>query len=274
MRIEPCGAVNASVGLMGTGQGYESPLAQAVAEGLGVRAEDVGMHLGNTDVAPYGMGSRGGRGGTAGGGALYLCAQKAQERVLTIAASMLGLNHPGGLRLRAGEVERMIGDDWQNAGLTLADVARRAYLDPLALPEGIAPGLDFSLTYDPPAMTYSNATHACEVELDLATGALSIGRYLVVEDCGTVLNPIVVRGQQQGAVAMGLSGALLEEVVYDADRAEPFGHACRLSRRLALRNARDGNPACTTPRTGTRPSGSRAWPRAASWGRSARSPMR
>ncbi len=216
VRIEPSGAVNASVGLMGTGQGYESPLSQAVAEGLGVRAEDVTMHLGNTDVAPYGMGSRGGRGATAGGGTLYLCAQKAQERVLTIAAGMLGLNHPGGLRLRAGRVERMIGDGWRATELTLADVARRAYLDPLALPEGIAPGLDFSLTYDPPAMTYSNATHACEVEVDPRTGALTIGRYLVVEDCGTVLNPIVVRGQQQGAIAMGLSGALLEQVVYDA----------------------------------------------------------
>uniref|UniRef100_UPI00257BCF69 xanthine dehydrogenase family protein molybdopterin-binding subunit n=1 Tax=Thioclava sp. UBA3469 TaxID=1947693 RepID=UPI00257BCF69 len=215
VRIEPSGAVNASVGLMGTGQGYESPLSQAVAEGLGVRSEDVTVHMGNTDIAPYGMGSRGGRGATAGGGTLYLCALKARERVLAIAASMLDLNDAGGLRMRAGQIERMIGDDWQETGLALTDIARRAYLDPLALPEGIAPGLDFSHSYDPPAMTYSNSTHACEVEVDPQTGAISIDRYLVAEDSGTVLNPIVVRGQQQGAIAMGLSGALLEQVIYD-----------------------------------------------------------
>jgi aerobic carbon-monoxide dehydrogenase large subunit len=94
-------------------------------------------------------------------------------------------------------------------------VARVAYLDPLALPAGADPGLDFSLTYDPPAMTYSNAAHACEVELDARTGRLTILRYVVAENCGTVLNPIVVRGQQQGAIAMGLSGAMLEQVFYD-----------------------------------------------------------
>ncbi|KFE36529.1 xanthine dehydrogenase family protein molybdopterin-binding subunit [Thioclava atlantica] len=216
VRIEPSGVVNASVGLMGTGQGYESPLSQAVAEGLGVRSEDVTVHMGNTDIAPYGMGSRGGRGATAGGGTLYLCALKARERVLAIAASMLDLNDAGGLRMRAGQIERMIGDDWQKVGLALTDVARRAYLDPLVLPEGIPPGLDFSQSYDPPAMTYSNSTHACEVEVDLQTGAISIDRYLVAEDSGTILNPIVVSGQQQGAIAMGLSGALLEQVVYDS----------------------------------------------------------
>jgi len=122
VRIEPSGAVNASVGLMGTGQGYESPLAQAVAEGLGVRSEDVTVHMGNTDVAPYGMGSRGGRGATAGGGTLYLWGLKARERVLVIAASMLDLNGAGELRMRAGQIERMIDDNGQETGPTLADV--------------------------------------------------------------------------------------------------------------------------------------------------------
>lgn len=215
VRIEPSGAVNASVGLMGSGQGYETPLAQTVAEGLGVSTEAVIVRMGHTDIAPYGMGSRGGRGGTAGGGTLLLCARKAQAHVLRIAAHMLSLNDADNLRLMDGRVERLLQGNWQATGLGLADVARRAYLDPTALPEGVTPGLDFSLTYDPPPMTYSNATHACEVEIDRATGHLRIVRYLVAEDCGTVINPIVVRGQQQGAVAMGLSGAMFEEVVYD-----------------------------------------------------------
>jgi carbon-monoxide dehydrogenase large subunit len=215
LRIEPTGAVNASVGLGATGQGYETALSQAVAEGLGVEPSTVRIHLGHTDIAPYGMGSRGARGGTAGGGVLYLCAQEAQAKVLAIAARLLGLAAASGLRLIDGRIERAAGDEWSDAGLTLADVARVAYLDPTALPDGVAPGLDFSRTFDPPPMTYSNVSHACEVELDPGTGGVTIRRYVVAEDCGTVLSPVVVQGQQHGAVAMGLSGALYEQVVYD-----------------------------------------------------------
>lgn len=205
--------MNASVGLGPSGQGYESAMANAVAEGLGVEPSRVRIHMGHTDVAPYGMGSRGARSGTAGGGALYLCAQQARRKVLAIAAGRLGVD-AGSLRLVDGRVERR-GDAWLDTQLTLADIARDAYLDPTSLPDGLTPGLEFHLTYDPPAMTYSNSAHACEVEVDVATGAISIARYVVAEDCGTLLNPTVVEGQQHGAIAMGLSGALFEHVVYD-----------------------------------------------------------
>jgi carbon-monoxide dehydrogenase large subunit len=161
------------------------------------------------------MGSRGARGGTAGGGVLYLCALDARAKLLAIAAKLLGLSDASALRMIDGRVERGAGDAWLDTGLALADLARVAYLDPLALPDGMAPGLDFNRTYDPPPMTYSNATHACEIELDARTGGLQILRYVVAEDCGTVLSPVVVKGQQHGAVAMGLSGALFEEVIYD-----------------------------------------------------------
>jgi aerobic carbon-monoxide dehydrogenase large subunit len=215
VRIEPSGAVNASVGLMGAGQGYETSLAQAVGEGLGVDAEMVRINLGNTDISPYGMGTRGARGATAGGGALYLCARKAQDQVLRIAAHLLALNSATDLRLTGSKVQRLIDGAWSDTNVALADVARISYLDPTALPEGISPGLDFSLTYDPPPMTYSNSAHACEVEIDPQTGRIDILRYVVAEDCGTVLNPIVVAGQQRGAIAMGLSGSLLEQLYYD-----------------------------------------------------------
>lgn len=215
LRIEPSGVVNASCGLGATGQGYETALAQAVAEGLGVDPARVRIHLGHTDIAPYGMGSRGARGGTAGGGVLFLCARDAQAKVLAIAARLLGLSSAEGLRMVDGRIERLEGGAAADTGLTLADVARVAYLDPTALPPGVAPGLDFNRTFDPPPMTYSNASHACEVELDPATGGVRILRYVVAEDCGTVLSPVVVQGQQHGAVAMGLSGALFEQVVYD-----------------------------------------------------------
>jgi carbon-monoxide dehydrogenase large subunit len=215
LRIEPTGAVNAAVGLGPTGQGYETSLAHAVAEGLGVAPQLVRLHLGHTDIAPYGMGSRGARGGTAGGGTLYLCAREAQDKVLLIAAHHLGLADHTSLRLRDGRVEQQAHHEWTPTGLTLADMARIAYLDPTALPEGMSPGLEFHKTYDPPPMTYSNSTHVCEVEVELATGAIRFGRYVVAEDCGTVLSPVVVEGQQHGAIAMGLSGSLFEHIIYD-----------------------------------------------------------
>jgi carbon-monoxide dehydrogenase large subunit len=215
IRIEPSGVVNASVGLGPSGQGYESAMANAVAEGLGVDPSSVRIHLGHTDIAPYGMGSRGARSGTAGGGALYLCALDARRKVLAIAAGCLELPDSDSLRLVDARVERLSGDAWVETGLTLADVARRAYMDPTSLPQGLTPGLEFHLTYDPPPMTYSNSTHGCEIELDVATGAIHFARYVIAEDCGTLLNPTVVTGQQHGAVAMGLSGALFEHTRYD-----------------------------------------------------------
>jgi aerobic carbon-monoxide dehydrogenase large subunit len=215
VRIEPSGAVNASCGMGATGQGYETSLANAVAEGLGVNPAAVQLHLGHTDIAPYGMGSRGARGGTAGGGTLYLCALQARDAVLAIAAQRLGLADADGLRMCDGRIQQSADSQWRDCCLTLADVARTAYLDPLALPPGMGPGLEFHKTYEPPPMTYSNSTHVCEVRVDAATGAIAFERYLVAEDCGTVLSPVVVEGQQHGAIAMGLSGALFEHVEYD-----------------------------------------------------------
>ena len=215
VKIEPSGAVNASVGLMASGQGYETTFAQVVAEPLGIDPNEVRIHLGNTDTAPYGMGSRGARGGTAGGSVLLSAAQTLRDKVLTIAATLLGLNSSGELRLNASRVERRLGGEWTDAGLLLVDVARVAYLDPLRLPPGMEPGLEAHRAYDPPPMTFSNSMHVCEACVDVETGKVTVERYLVVEDCGTVLNPLIVRGQQHGAIAMGISGALLEEVVYD-----------------------------------------------------------
>jgi carbon-monoxide dehydrogenase large subunit len=217
VKVAPSGSVDASVGLMGSGQGYETALAQIVADGLGVLPDAVRLHLGNTDIAPYGMGSRGARGGAAGGGVLWLAARALQAKICAIAAALLGLNSGEDLRLRDGWVQRQIDGAWQDAGLGLPDIARVAYLDPLRLPLGMEPGLEAHRAYDPPPMTYSNAAHVCEVVVDTETGVVTPARYIVAEDCGTVLNPAIVEGQQHGAVAMGLGGALRERVAYDAD---------------------------------------------------------
>jgi carbon-monoxide dehydrogenase large subunit len=217
IRIEPSGAVIASCGLMGSGQGYETTLAQATAAGLGAAFDEVTVRIGHTDIAPYGMGSRGSRGAVAGGGALYMAGQRLKAKVLAIAAAMLDRNSADGLDLREGQVLRQVEGGWATTGLTLAQVARTAHLDPLRLPAGMEPGLHTVLAFDPPAMTYSNSTHGCAVEIDPATGALSILHYVVAEDSGTRINPLVVAGQTHGATAMGLSGALMEHAAYGAD---------------------------------------------------------
>jgi carbon-monoxide dehydrogenase large subunit len=128
---------------------------------------------------------------------------------------LLGLNSGDELRLWEGRVQRMIGGDWEDAGLGLNDVARVAYTDPLRLPEGMEPGLEAHRAYDPPPLTFSNATHICEAVVDVETGAVRLERYIVAEDCGRVLNPAIVAGQQHGAVALGIAGVLQEHVVYD-----------------------------------------------------------
>jgi carbon-monoxide dehydrogenase large subunit len=217
LRIEPSGAILAACGLMGSGQGYETTLAQAVASGLGCAAEDVTMQLGHTDVAPYGMGSRGSRGAAAGGGVLHLAGLALRKKLLELAAHLLNLNSADGLEMEAGQVIRRVSDGRLETGLSITSLARIAHLDPLRLPPGMAPGLHHIEAFDPPAMTYSNSTHACLVEIDPETGAITILRHVIAEDAGTLINPMIVEGQTHGATAMGLSGAMLEHAAYGAD---------------------------------------------------------
>jgi carbon-monoxide dehydrogenase large subunit len=217
IRIEPTGVINASVGLGPSGQGYETAFSQVIAEGLGVAPSQIRILMGNSDIAPYGMGSRGARGGTAGGGAFFLCALQAHQKLMRIAAHLLNITRVEDLKMIDGVVHRLKDGDFAPTQISLRQLSQIAYFEPTRLPPNEMPGLEFHLTYDPPPMTYSNSTHICELEIDPSTGALTIDRYVVAEDCGTVLNPQIVEGQQHGAIAMGISGVLLEEVIYDTN---------------------------------------------------------
>jgi carbon-monoxide dehydrogenase large subunit len=201
---------------MVSGQGYETTLAQCTVEGLGARLDDIRVDIGHSGISPYGMGSRGARGGTVGGGVVLLAARRLKAKILAIAAHLIGLNTSDGLDVVNGEVVRLIEGEWTSVGMSLAAIARTAHLDPLKLPPGMEPGLHVSYAYDPPPMTYSNATHCCEVEVDRETGRVSIQRYLVAHDCGTEINPAVVAGQVHGAVGMGISGVISEHCAYDS----------------------------------------------------------
>lgn len=213
VRVDPTGTVNVMVGVVPSGQGYETTIAQVVAEALGCAPEMVSVRLGDTDLVPYGMGSRGSRGAAAGNAVAYLAAMELRAKIDRLLEDLLGCPATE-LTVRGGNV--FVGDE-DAPRATLAEVAWTAYMDPASLPLGELPGLEVHRTYDPPAMTFSNATHLCVVEVDEATGFAQVQEYRVIEDAGTLINPMIVDGQIRGGVSLGIGQALLEEVVYDED---------------------------------------------------------
>jgi carbon-monoxide dehydrogenase large subunit len=211
VRIDPSGKVTAAVGVSSHGQGLETSLAQLVADELGVPFRDVTVVQSDTAVVPYGMGTFASRSAVIGGGATIKAARKVREKVLQIAAHRLEAS-PEDLIIEDG---RVFVRGVPASALSVGVIARLAYFLPNALPTGTEPGLEATQYYDPPSISFSNATHAAVVEVDPETGASRLLRYLVVEDCGTVINPLIVDGQVHGGVAQGVGGALWEELVYD-----------------------------------------------------------
>ncbi len=213
VRIEPSGAVAAQIGIVSQGQGHLTTVAQALADELAVPIEQIRIESGDTAAAPYGMGTRGSRGGVVSVGAALGAARVLKQKLLRIAAHLLEAPLDD-LELVDGSI-RVRGAP--TSGLTVVQLAQKAYFAPTELPPGMEPGLEATHAFDPPPLTFSSGTHICQVEIDPETGGLTIPRYTIVEDCGRMLNPRVVEGQLHGATAQGLGGALLEEVVYDAD---------------------------------------------------------
>jgi carbon-monoxide dehydrogenase large subunit len=213
VRVEPSGAVSAQIGIVSQGQGHLTTVAQALADALTVPIEKVRVQSGDTAAAPYGMGTRGSRGGVVSAGAALGAARVVTQKLLRIAAHLLEAPLAD-LELVDGSV-RVRGTP--TSSLTVAQLAQKAYLAPLELPPGMEPGLEATHAFDPPPLTFSSGTHICQVEIDPETGTLTIPRYTIVEDCGRMLNPRIVEGQLHGATAQGLGGALLEEVVYGAN---------------------------------------------------------
>jgi carbon-monoxide dehydrogenase large subunit len=211
IRVDPSGSVTAIFGVASHGQGLETALAQVVADELEVPLEDVRVRFGDTAFAPYGTGSYASRGAVLGGGAAILAARAIRAKARRIAAHLLE-TEPAALDAGGGEL-------WARGGtgrrITLRDIAQAAYAGAKRLPRGMEPGLEATLFYDPYYGTATPATHAVMLEVDRETWAVRILRYVVADDCGRVINPLIVDGQIEGGVAQGLGGALLEEIVYN-----------------------------------------------------------
>jgi carbon-monoxide dehydrogenase large subunit len=209
IRFQPSGSAILLMGTKTHGQGHETAFKQIMCERLGLDPNEVKFIDGDTDRVAFGMGSNGSRSMVVGGAALTLAAQKVIDKGRKLAAHLL----------EAAEADIEFSDGkfivaGTDRGLALKDVARAAF-QPARLPAGMEPGLYEHATYAPSLNTFPNGCHVCELEIDPETGAIELQSYLVVDDVGTVINPLTLAGQIHGGVAQGVGQILMEQVVYD-----------------------------------------------------------
>src|SRR5216684_2435365 len=214
VRVDAGGEVFVFSGASSQGQSHETTLAQIVADGLSLPLERVTVVPGDTAGIPYGVGTFASRVAVLAGTSAAQATAQVRNKALLVAASHLEAA-PEDLVLDDGRVSVRGAP---GRGLTLAEVAALASAPRpgSALPSGMAPGLEAAAYVSVPQSTYSSGAHAAVVEVDAETGAVRILRYVAVDDCGTMINPMVVEGQVHGGIAHGIGNALLEEVVYDA----------------------------------------------------------
>jgi carbon-monoxide dehydrogenase large subunit len=216
VRMDPTGEVVVTTGTCGHGQGHETTFAQIVADRLGVHPDQVRLRQGDTDLAAYGWGTFASRSIVIGGGAAARAADLVADKLRQVAGCLL--------EARAADVElsdgsaRIRGDS--RAAIPIGELARVVYFQTHSLPEALRYGLEAQASFDPPG-TFSNACHAALAVIDPETCAIRLHRYLVVEDCGVVINPLIVDGQVRGGVTQGVAAALLERIRYD-DEGQPL----------------------------------------------------
>jgi carbon-monoxide dehydrogenase large subunit len=210
IRVAPEGRVEAIVGTLAQGQGHETAFSQIVAQKLGVDLEAIDFRQGDTQFVKVGNGTGGSRSSQMGGVATARACDQIVEKARRLAAHALEA---------AAEDVRFSNGIFEVAGtdlrITLHEVAALAQ-DPAMLPEGERPGLDETCLYRRPTeCNFPNGAHVAEIEIDPETGRLAVARYTCVDDCGVLINPLIVKGQVMGGVAQGFGQAALEHVVYD-----------------------------------------------------------
>ena len=214
LRFDPSGNALVLAGTTAQGQGHQTIYTQLVCERLGLPPERVQVYEGDTDRVAFGQGSGGSRVSALGMAAVAIATDKVIEKGKKIAAFMLEAAEPD-IAFANGKYT-IAGTD---RAVAFNDVVKLAF-DPAKLPNGIEPGLYESGTYNGKVPSYPNGCHACEVEIDPETGRVELLRYLVVDDFGVVLNPLLVKGQVHGGVLQGLGQTLMENFVYDAESGQ------------------------------------------------------
>lgn len=210
VRVNKDGTATVVTGTSPHGQGDDTGFAQIVAEILTIPLDHITVVHGDTLLVQYGGGTSGSRSMALGGSAIYLAAQDVRQQILGIAATMLEAA-PADLVLEDG---RVLVRGAPARAVTIAHVAQAAY-DGEHLPPGQEPGLEATRRFTSQGTTFPFGTHVCVVEVDPETGVVRVDRYVAVDDCGRVINPLLVDGQVHGGIVQGVSQALLESVVYD-----------------------------------------------------------
>ena len=210
VEVGPDGKVKVYSGVSPHGQGQKTSFAQIVADQLGVEMDHVTVIHGDTSIVSKGMGTFGSRGTAVGGIAVYQAAEKVREKARELASHLL-----------EADADDLVFSDGRigvrgvpKNGLTIPQIAQQAH-KAKNLPKGMEPGLAADATFEPANFTFPFGTHICVVEVEPQTGSVEIKKYVAVDDCGRVINPLLVDGQVQGGIAQGLGQALYEGVVYD-----------------------------------------------------------
>ncbi len=209
VRVEPTGKITVLSGASPHGQGEQTSFAQIVAQELSVPYDDVTVFHGDTARVPMGIGTFGSRATAVGGTAVYVAAQRVKKKMARIAAHKLDVK-PGELVFEEGKIQTKDGAKF----VTFDKVAEEAYMA-RELPPGMEPGLSELYVFEPPNFTYPFGAHIAVTEVDEKTGEIKLRNYYAVDDCGRILNPMLVDGQVHGGIAQGAGQALTEELIYD-----------------------------------------------------------
>ncbi|OWW20370.1 dehydrogenase [Noviherbaspirillum denitrificans] len=210
IKIDPSGSITGFFGIASHGQGLETTLAQVISDELGARFDDITIVHGDTSVVSHSTGTYASRSAVLAGGAAMLAARAMKEKLARIASHMLD-SDPSHIDIRDG----IFTARDSGKSVTIADIADVVYSQMGRLPKEAIEVLEETRSYDPVWGTTSAATHFALVEIDPETYTVHVRDYLVAEDCGRIINPLIVDGQVHGAVAQGIGAALFEEVVYD-----------------------------------------------------------
>ena len=212
IRIDLTGAITAAFGVASHGQGLETTLAQIIADDLGARFEDIRVVQGDSDGVPMSTGTYASRSAVLGGGAAKHASQILREKIKKVASHLLEASAED-IEVSGG-IASVTGTD---RTVTFKQIAKAVYSDMKTLPAEARQELEGSYTYDPINGTTACATHLVAVEVDPTTCFVKINKYVVAEDCGRIINPMIVDGQVHGGVAQGIGAALFEEMIYNED---------------------------------------------------------
>ena len=208
IRIHPTGSAIARLGTISQGQGHATTFAQILASEIGLPADSITIEEGDTDTAPYGLGTYGSRSTPVAGAATAMAGRKIRAKAQMIAAYLLEV-HDNDVEF---DVDRFVVKGAPEKFKTMKEIAFAAYNQ--AIP-GLEPGLEAVSYYDPPNMTYPFGAYVCVMDIDVDTGVTEIRRFYALDDCGTRINPMIIEGQVHGGLTEALAVALGQEIAYD-----------------------------------------------------------